>query len=248
MAVIRSIFLWITFVSFSVIWFVPIVCSIILPPRKRHKVGIFWNATFVFLIDKIVGLKYEVEGLEHVPNKPTIICCKHQSGYETLALQKFLPDQVFIIKKELLWFPILGISLYIMNSIPINRNQKSPETMQKLINTIRTRKEAGFWINIFPEGTRIPPGKKGKYRYGAANIAQALEMDILPIATNSGEFWPKGLIKYPGKAKFIIGPPIPYTIGDSQKIMSLCEEWIEAQQITITGHGPLAPNKVLHVD
>ncbi|MBN3859483.1 MAG: 1-acyl-sn-glycerol-3-phosphate acyltransferase [Neisseriaceae bacterium] len=244
MAVIRSLLLWLVFAPFTIIWFIPVLFSVVLPPRQRHKFGAFWNATFVFLIDKIVGLRYEVEGLENVPDEPTIICCKHQSGYETLALQRFLPDQVFIIKKELLWFPIVGISLYIMNSIPIDRNKKSPQTMEKLIKTARKRKEDGFWINIFPEGTRVEPGERGKYRYGAANMAQALEMNILPVATNSGEFWPKGLIKYPGRAKFIIGKPISYQIGDSKEIMHQCEEWIESQQLKITGEGPFGPKKI----
>ncbi|MFH4416038.1 MAG: lysophospholipid acyltransferase family protein [Neisseriaceae bacterium] len=241
MAALRSFMLWLIFTPFTIIWFIPVLLSAVLPPRVRHHFGAFWNATFVFLIHKVVGLRYQVEGLENVPKGPAMICCKHQSGYETLALQRFLPSQVFLIKKELLWFPIVGISLYVMNSIPVDRAKKGSKRMQGLIERARRRKEQGFWINIFPEGTRIPPGKRGHYHQGAAHIAKALEIDILPVATNSGEFWPKGWIKYPGVAKFIVGKPISYQAGDAAELMRLCEEWIEAQQLKITGEGPYGP-------
>ena len=101
MSKLRSLLVWLIFVPFTLVWFIPILISALWPPRKRHRMGAFWNATLVYLMNKIVGLRYRVSGLEHIENKPMIICCKHQSGYETLALQRFLPDQVFVIKKEL---------------------------------------------------------------------------------------------------------------------------------------------------
>ena len=241
MSKLRSLLVWLIFVPFTLVWFIPILISALWPPRKRHRMGAFWNATLVYLMNKIVGLRYRVSGLEHIENKPMIICCKHQSGYETLALQRFLPDQVFVIKKELLWFPIFGISLYVMNSIPIDRHRKTAQSREKLMRVVKKRKEQGFWINIFPEGTRVKPGTRGYYHYGAARIAKALQLDILPVATNSGEFWGKGIFKLPGTVDFVIGPPISYRSGEPEEIMRQCEAWIEKTQLTINGRGPLWP-------
>lgn len=160
MSKLRSLLVWLIFVPFTFVWFIPVLISALWPPRKRHRMGALWNATLVYLLSKIVGLRYRVSGLEHIENKPMVICCKHQSGYETLALQRFLPDQVFVIKKELLWFPLFGISLYVMNSIPIDRHRKTAQSREKLMRAVKKRKEQGFWINIFPEGTRVKPGHK----------------------------------------------------------------------------------------
>ena len=109
------------------------------------------------------------------------------------------------------------------------------------MRAVKKRKEQGFWINIFPEGTRVKPGTQGYYHYGAARIAKALQMDILPIATNSGEFWGKGIFKLPGTVDFVIGPPISYRSGEPEEIMRQCEAWIEKTQLTINGRGPLWP-------
>ena len=191
----------------------------------------------------ITGLSYRVEGLENVSEEPCIICSKHQSSFETFTLQRFLPDQVFLMKKELMWFPIFGISLYIMNSVPVDRNNKDPKNREKLLKAVDKRRKAGFWINIFPEGTRVAPGKKGRYHYGAAHFAKRLHMDILPVATNSGEFWPKGFVIYPGVVDFVIGPPISYKQGTAEEIMKRCENWIENTQKRITGKGPFTFSK-----
>lgn len=243
MAFLRTLLLWVIFVPITLIYFIFILLSIPLPRRIRHKVGGSWNKTFVWLMKHITGLSYRVEGLENVSEEPCIICSKHQSSFETFTLQRFLPDQVFLMKKELMWFPIFGISLYIMNSVPVDRNNKDPKNREKLLKAVDKRRKAGFWINIFPEGTRVAPGKKGRYHYGAAHFAKRLHMDILPVATNSGEFWPKGFVIYPGVVDFVIGPPISYKQGTAEEIMKRCENWIENTQERITGKGPFTFSK-----
>lgn len=94
----------------------------------------------------------------------------------------------------------------------------------------------------FPEGTRLPPGKKGRYKLGGARMAKMFEMDIVPVALNSGEFWPRNsFLKYPGTVSVIIGKPIAHNNGNEAELMAQCEQWIESQQPLITGQGPFAP-------
>ena len=108
------------------------------------------------------------------------------------------------------------------------------------------RKQEGFWINIFPEGTRIPPGERGKYKQGAARMAKLLEMDMVPVALNSGEYWPRNsFYKYPGTVEVVIGEPIAHDSGEGPELTSRCESWIETQQQLISGQGPCAAKATL---
>jgi 1-acyl-sn-glycerol-3-phosphate acyltransferase len=208
----------------------PFYLCAILPAQKRHCIGVFWSIANIKMLSWFIGLKYEVKGSENIPLNPAIICCKHQSGWETYALQAIFPHQVFIAKKELLWIPILGQFLLLVSPIIIDR-QKPAEANKKLIEQGKARKASGFWITIFPEGTRIKPGQKGKYKLGAARMAVQLEMDIVPVACNSGRLWPKNsFLKYPGLITVCIGPAIDYRSGTAEELMRQCEHWIEAQQ------------------
>ncbi|WP_434777503.1 lysophospholipid acyltransferase family protein [Neisseria sp. Ec49-e6-T10] len=240
MLIIRNILYWIGMISLTFCMVIPFIIGLILPRRVRHHFGVFWAKGNIRLLEWTVGLKYQVIGQENMPTEPSIICCKHQSGWETLALQDFFPHQVFVCKKELFWIPILGFFLMMMSPIAINRKKPAEATKQILIQGL-ARKKAGFWISVFPEGTRIAPGEKGKYKLGAARMATQLQMNIVPVAVNSGEFWPKNsFLKYPGLITISIGPTIDYHIGSNEEIMQQCENWIEAEQKKIDGVGPFA--------
>ncbi len=192
--------------------------------------GVLWAVSNVKMLTFFIGLRYQLKGRENIPTEPSIICCKHQSGWETYALQAIFPHQVFVCKKELFWLPVLGIFLMLMSPIAINR-KKPAEASRKIIEQGKERKKAGFWITVFPEGTRMKPGEKGKYKLGAARMATQLEMNIVPVACNSGRFWPKNsFLKYPGLVTVIVGPTIDYQSGTQEELMQQCEQWIESQQ------------------
>ena len=233
MLLIRNVVYWIATVVLALAIAPFFYLSAILPPRRRHFMGAFWARANVKLLEVIVGLKYQVQGRENIPDKPSIICCKHQSGWETYALQAIFPHQVYVCKKELFWLPIVGLFLMLMSPIVIDR-KKRIEASRKIIIQGKERKKAGFWITIFPEGTRIKPGEKGKYKLGAARMAEKLEMDIVPVACNSGIFWPKNsFLKYPGLITVSIGPVIEYHSGTAEELMNRCEQWIETEQRVI---------------
>ncbi|WP_051940600.1 lysophospholipid acyltransferase family protein [Stenoxybacter acetivorans] len=240
MLLIRNLLYWLFLSVFTVVW-MPIVVLSMLIPRGVNYTTTFWAVSLLWMLEYIIGLKYRVIGREHIPAEPSIICCKHQSGWETLAIQKFFPLQVFVAKKELFWIPFFGWGLKLAGTIGIDRgNPKSAS--QQIMAQGNKRKTQGLWISIFPEGTRIKPGFRGRYKHGAARMAQLLKMNLVPVALNSGEFWPKNsFFKYPGEITVVIGETINYQAAATpEELTKLCETWIENEQTKIQGAGPFA--------
>lgn len=242
MLLIRNLIYWLILGIFT-----PIIFLLILPaalfPKGANQVGRTWAKLMMWSLHNIIGLKYRVIGAENIPTEPSIICCKHQSGWETLALQAIFPPQVFVAKKELFKIPFFGWGLKLIKTIGIDRSA-GPKAAQVLMQQGLMRKKEGFWITIFPEGTRMPPGTKGRYKLGAARMAKLFKMNVLPVALNSGEFWPRNsFMKYPGEITVVIGPVIHYDSGSNEEVMAACEQWIENQQQQINGSGPFAPTK-----
>ncbi len=146
----------------------------------------------------IVGLKYRIIGAENIPDRPAVICAKHQSGWETLAASGHFSAAGLRCQTRVVQNPFFGWGLKLVKTIGIDRNNRR-EANEQLIKQGLARKNEGYWITIFPEGTRLAPGKRGKYKLGGARMAKMFEMDIVPVALNSGEFWPKNsFLKYPG--------------------------------------------------
>lgn len=242
---LRNIIYWFILSIFSIVLFPIIVASIAISRRITHRLCTFWASCNADLLSHIVGLHYRVKGIENIPNTPSIICSKHQSGWETLALQKIFPAQVFVAKRSLFLIPIFGWALWMIKTIGIDRNNRNKAAQQILTQGL-DRKNDGYWITIFPEGTRIKPGLRGRYKLGAARMAKQLEMNIVPVALNSGEFWPKNsFLKYPGTIDVVIGPTISYQLGGPEVLMQTCETWIESQQALIQDQGPFAAKPIL---
>jgi 1-acyl-sn-glycerol-3-phosphate acyltransferase len=181
-----------------------------------------------------VGIRYEVAGWEHVPDYPVIIMAKHQSAWETLFMEASFPPQCWIIKKELLWLPFVGWGLMAVRCIAIDRS--SGHTARDQILEQGTKRLAqGMWISIFPEGTRIAPGKRGRYGIGGAYLAARTGTPILPIAHNAGEFWGRyAFRKHPGVVKVVIGPLIVTKGRDTAEVNAEVESWIEGQMQRIS--------------
>lgn len=244
MLLIKNLIYWFI-LTVSIILLFPLILIGALFPGGAHKIAQMWVAILNWSLKHIIGLKYTLIGAENIPSKPSIICAKHQSGWETLALQEIFPPQVYVAKRELFKIPFFGWGLKLVKTIGIDRSNRR-EANEQLMQQGLARKNEGYWISIFPEGTRIAPGARGKYKLGGARMAKMFEMDIVPVALNSGEFWPKNsFLKYPGEITVVIGKPITYTSGSEADIMAACEEWIEARQTEISGKGPFAAKKAV---
>lgn len=200
-----------------------------------------WTPCALWWLKFTCNLRYEVIGREHIPTEPAIIASKHQSAWETLSLQEIFPQQVWVLKRELLWIPFFGWGLALLNPIAINRSD-GRKAAQQLRDQGRDRIEKGFWIVIFPEGTRVKAGEKGKYKLGAAKLSRDLNIPMVPVAHNAGEFWAKNsFLKHAGTITVVIGPPIFPKENESLETMTqTLETWIEHQQHLISGVGPCA--------
>ncbi len=191
----------------------------------------------LFLLWHVCGLRYRVIGGKNIPQEPGIILSKHQSAWETLALQQIFPPQVWVLKKELLRIPFFGWGLAMTNPIAIDRSA-GKAALEQIVEQGRERLKQKFWIVVFPEGTRIPPGEKGKYRIGGAWLAVHANAFVVPVAHNAGEFWGKNsLIKYPGTITVSIGEPVNPVGMEPAELIQRMEAWIESETARISNMG-----------
>jgi 1-acyl-sn-glycerol-3-phosphate acyltransferase len=207
----------------------------------RYGLANAWVRFSLWMLDKICGLKYEVQGAENIPERNGIILSKHQSAWETIALQAIFPPLVFILKRELLRIPIWGWAMATQDPIAIDRQAKSA-AMKQVLRDGEERLRRGRWVVIFPEGTRIPPGQKGRYGSSGGILAHRAGCPVVPVAHNAGEYWTKnGFFKFPGTIRVHIGPPIDAAALSAAEVNRQAEQWIESRMAEITGFGPYAP-------
>ncbi|MFN4312638.1 MAG: lysophospholipid acyltransferase family protein, partial [Ferrovibrio sp.] len=180
-----------------------------LPPLQRYRVMRLWSRIILWLARWVLGIRYRVIGLDRLPKGPCVVLAKHQSAWETMAFQLFLPPLAFVLKRELLQIPFFGWGLAMTSPIAIDRSA-GREALKALEEQGRQRLAQGFWVVVFPEGSRMPPGQKGKYNVGGAWLAVKAGVPVLPVAHNAGRLWGKNaFIKRPGEITVVIGPPIP---------------------------------------
>jgi len=147
-----------------------------------------------------------------------------------MAFQLLFPPQVLVLKRELLWIPFFGWGLALMSPIAIDRS-RGIAALRSIARRGRERLKQGFWVVVFPEGTRVRPGERREYHVGGAWLAVASGAPIVPVAHNAGLLWPRNaFVKRPGVVTVRIGPPIDTRHRDAQTVNSLAESWIEEQQ------------------
>lgn len=208
-----------------------------LSPHDRYRVTSSWTFIMLFLLRHLCGIRYQILGAENIPKTPSIVLSKHQSAWETLAFQKIFPPQVWVLKKELLLIPFFGWGLAMTSPIAIDR-KSGKKALEQIVEQGRERLKQGFWIVIFPEGTRIPPGKRGKYRIGGAWLATHTNVPVVPVAHNAGEFWGRNsFIKMPGTITVSIGKPIDPTGMEAGELNEKVETWIENEMLRISQQG-----------
>lgn len=203
-----------------------------LPARVRYRIVTSWSHLIIALARSICGIRFTVRGT--IPaTGPYIVMSKHQSAWETLAFQVLFPPQALVLKHWLLWLPFFGWGLATLSPITIERTPGA-STLRRLLDQGRRRLNQGFWVVVFPEGTRVRPGERGRYRGGGAWLACNTGVPVLPVAHNAGELWPKnGFIKHPGTITVSIGAPLPAAGHDSQTLTHAVAEWIESEMLTL---------------
>jgi len=221
------------FYYLSVFWF-GLTGSLIfwLPYRFRFSYISLWSRIIVASARIFIGVRVNVIGQENIPSVPCVIMCKHQSEWETFYLQTIFPYLCTILKKELLSIPFFGWALKQMEPIAIDRS--SPKDALRKVQAIGLKRlEQGRPVLIFPEGTRVKPGERGRYARSGANLAIASESMILPIAHNAGVHWKNKKKKKAGVITFVIGAPITTADKSAKQLINEVETWIEEQSTAL---------------
>ena len=224
---LRSLLFYMGLIS-STMFIVPF-CLLIspLPFPKRYYFVTRWTAFNLWWLKITCDLKHSIEGLENIPANTSIIMSKHQSAWETLAIQLIFPTQVWILKRELLWIPVYGWGLASMQPISIDRGS-AVTAFRQIVKQGCKRLAEGYWVVIFPEGTRVAPGQTKKYLPGGGMLAEKSGVSIIPIAHNEGYFWQKNSIsKKSGTIQMVIGPAIDPKDKTATEITNEVEKWIE---------------------
>jgi 1-acyl-sn-glycerol-3-phosphate acyltransferase len=227
---IRSTIFSALMMVFTAIWSLICVAAFPLPLRIRNEVVMTWTRGIVLLLKVVCCVDYHVEGWENVPrDRNGIIMSKHQSAWETFFLPAHFRETAIILKRELYWVPFFGWGMAVTDPIAIDRSAKA-SAMSQIIRKGKACLDAGRWVLIFPEGTRIPPGQIGKYRLGGARLAvEAGGYPVLPVAHNAGRFWfRRKFIKRPGTIRIVFGPLIETKGKQPEKVLEETKRWIEA--------------------
>ncbi|WP_320408735.1 lysophospholipid acyltransferase family protein [Candidatus Neoehrlichia procyonis] len=181
-----------------------------MPLSLRIKCATFGTHVLLYLCNITDGITYEIRGKENLPAQPYIVASEHQSPLETLILFTIFKDAVFILKKEVILLPFFNIFFISLKMIFIDRNKKL-QALKKMLKLSTLRLKEGRTIIIFPQGSRTTINNKAQYKSGVAALYNSLSVPIVPIALNTGLFWPKNLISFKkksGKAIIEILPPI----------------------------------------
>ena len=187
--------------------------------------------------DFFCKLKVTVEGQENLPTAASVIMIKHSSALETYGHVPFFPRSTWVLKREILWIPFFGWALrFVFRPIAINR-KAGRTAVNQVIEQGKKKLAEGTWVTIFPEGTRMLPGKTRRYGISGAALANATGALIVPVAHNAADFWQRReLTKRPGVIRFCIGPPIDATTQSPEKTNLIVQNWIENKmnEISIT--------------
>jgi 1-acyl-sn-glycerol-3-phosphate acyltransferase len=228
-AYLRSVVFEIVRFALTIVFAVISLLTFAFEPLTRYRIITIWSRLVVALARAVCGVEYRVIGRENLPAEPSIVLSKHQSAWETLAYQEILPPQVWVLKRELLRLPFFGWGLAMMSPIAIDRGSAT-RSLKQTLEQGKDRLAKNWWIVIFPEGTRIAPGQRGRYHLGGAWLACKTGAPVVPIAHNAGTLWSKNaFVKQPGTITVSIGPAISPQGMTPDTLNRKVEDWIETE-------------------
>lgn len=226
---IRSSVFWL----FHVLSLFPVVAALLLffwlPINMRYAIGSSWARMNMRFLEWFCNLGYEIKGRENIPEQASLVLSNHQSTWETLAFQDFLPNQLWVLKKELFRIPLFGWGLALLSPIAIDRSA-GKKAVDQIVEQGEQKLNQKRWVIVFPEGTRITPGVDAKYKMGGFIFASRISHPVLPVAHNAGEYWPKhSFIKFPGKVTISIGEAFDAKGMQPDEIKQKVEGWIKQE-------------------
>lgn len=232
------------FMAWAIVWSIltaplVVIAALLLRGRWGYHAGKVWRLGVQWGVENLLGIRPHVIGRENMPQEPCVILSKHQSAWETMTLQDCVPNgaySVFVLKKELLRIPLLGWGLAAMKMISIDR-AAGKDALEQVVQQGRERLQQGFYVIVFPEGTRVAPGQKSRYKAGGAYLATHVGCKVVPVAHNAGELWPRhAFLKKPGTVTISIGPAFDATGMSESAVNKRAEAWIEAEMRRLSPH------------
>lgn len=231
MLALRSSIFYVGYVLFTIFWAsLTMVIGLVLPFKQRfYLIVVLWNRAILAWLRFTCRIDYKLVGKANIPDKACVVLSKHQSQWETFFLQTLLYPQATVLKRELLWIPFFGWTFLMLKPIAINR--ENPRAALREIQTKgKQRLEENIWVLLFPEGTRLAPGKTTKFAKSGASLAIAANKPVLPIAHNSGSHWPAhNFIKYPGTIEIRVGEAIYPDQHTANSLTTAAKTWIDQQ-------------------
>lgn len=228
MHLIRSILFLLLQIILTIPFGLAVLILLPLPRLPRYRFITLWGRMVIFLARWVLGIRHRVIGLEHLPDVPAVVLSKHQSAWETIAFQQIFPPISFVLKKSLLHIPFFGWGLAAFSPIAIDRGA-GREALKQIEAQGKERLGQGFWVLVFPEGTRVSPGETGNYQIGGPWLAAKAGAPVVPVAHNAGRLWPKNaFIKHPGEITVVIGPTISTQGRKASDVLAETEKWIES--------------------
>ncbi|AAZ98298.1 phospholipid/glycerol acyltransferase [Thiobacillus denitrificans ATCC 25259] len=229
MSLVRSLVFAVLQTALTILFSLVALLSFPFSAHARYRLITGYNHTVIWLARWVLGIRYVVEGREHLPAEPAVILAKHQSAWETVAFLFLFPPVSPVIKQELLKVPFFGWAFRMLSPIAIDR-AAGREALKQIVRQGKDKLAQGFWVLVFPEGTRVAPGEKGRYGIGGAWLAAESGAPVVPVAHNAGEVWPKNaFVKHPGTITVRIGPAIDSREKSAAELTRAVEAWIEAE-------------------
>jgi 1-acyl-sn-glycerol-3-phosphate acyltransferase len=223
LVILRSVIFNVLFYVALVVYLLAALPTLLLPRRYVLAVARAWARTNLWLLRVVCDIKAEFRGLERIPRGGAIIASKHQSMWETFALLPYVDDPTFILKRELMWIPLFGWCLWKAQMIPVDRGARGP-ALAAMTERAKAEVSHGRQIIIFPEGTRRPPGAEPQYKFGVAHLYAETGVPCVPVALNSGLFWPRrSFRRFPGTVVVEVCEPIAAGLDKSVFIARLQE-------------------------
>jgi len=196
----------------------------------RYRILTTWARFIVFWLRLTCGIRHQVEG-QNIPfEQPMIIFSRHESTWETIVFATIFPNQVWVIKKELLRIPFFGWAIHNLGAIAIDRSKRHA-ALKQLVEQGNQALADGRWVILFPEGTRMAPQEHKKFNIGGAMLAAKTQVSVLPVWHNAGSYWQRdSFLKKPGTITVRIGPRIDVLGKKTEEINQIAQAWIDNQR------------------
>jgi 1-acyl-sn-glycerol-3-phosphate acyltransferase len=229
MQLIRSVIFTVLMFLLTVIFGVVVLVGAVLPLslEQRYVIPRTWGLVLTWLAGVVCGLRYSIEGKENLPDRPFISLWKHSSSWETMAQMFVVPPASWLLKREVLWIPIVGWAVRTYKPIAIDRSA-GHSAVNQVVSQGRERLAAGMGVIVYPEGTRVAPGENRKFGVSGALLACETGAPVVPIAHTSGYYWRRrSLLKRPGTIRVVIGPAIDPAGLTPRELNDRAQKWIE---------------------